>query len=258
METALYPEFAIEKIKNPSKNWAFPIAGGLVKIIILIPIGIEIAILAIYIFILQIINSFYILINKKYWPYCFEMTTRTMNLIARATLFFAGLTNNYPGFNLEESKDFSLKFSMPTKPSAFFAFPIIGGIARGILLIPFAIYAQIVGNGARVGVIASSIPVFFKGSYPDSTYELTVDALRLTFSELAFFAGISDKYPSFKINMNNQTIKIALIIVGTLIFIGQAKFNHKSRSMMDNDSHRSPSYLENLPNRYLPPMDQNK
>lgn len=255
MQTALYPEFAIAKIKNPSKNWAFPIIGGLIKIIILIPVGIEIAVLMFYVFILQIINSFYVLFNKKYWKYCFETTTKTINLTARTALFFAGLTDKYPGFSLEESKEFTLKFIYPTKPSSPFAFPVFGGIARVILLIPFGIYSQVIGNGARVGVVASSIPVFFKGRYPDSTYELKVDSLRLSFAELAYFAGISDKYPSFKINMNNQTIKIILIIIGTIIMLSQWKTNDKPQQLKD-DLYKQTPYFKSLPNRFVPPQDQ--
>lgn len=247
METALYPEFSIAKIKEPSRNWAFPIFGGVIKALILIPIFIEMGLLMFFIFILQIINSFYVLINRKYWQYCFDMTTKTINLTAQTVLFFSGLTNTYPNFILKESDQFTLKFSMPASPSPLFAFPIFGGIARGLLLIPFAIYSQIIANGARVGVVASSIPVFFQGRYPDSTYELTVDAMRLMFAELAYFAGISDKYPSFKINMNNQTIKIALIIIGTIILLGQSKFNDKAKTY-DNNYRNSP-YLENYPPR---------
>lgn len=244
METALYPHFSVPKIKEPSRNWAFPIFGGLLKIIILIPIFLEIAILMFYIFILQVINSFYVLFNRKYWQYCFDMTTKTINLVAQAVLFFAGLSNKYPDFTLKESDQFELKFTMPASPSPIFAFPIFGGIVRGILLIPFALYSQVIANGARVGVVASSIPVFFKGRYPDSTYELTLDALRLMFAELAYFAGISDKYPSFKINMNHQTIKIALIIIGTVILLGQWKTNHNARDY-DNNNYKNSPYLEN-------------
>jgi hypothetical protein len=253
METAFYPDFSIPKIKEPSRNWAFPIFGGLVKIIILIPIFVEIALLMLYIFFLQIINSFYVLFNKKYWQYCFDTTVKTINLIAQAALFFAGLSNKYPDFSLKASNEFELKFTMPINPSPLFAFPIFGGIARGILIIPFAIYSQIIANGARVGVVASSIPVFFKGRYPDSTYELAIDALRLQFSELAYFAGISDKYPSFKINMNHQTAKIALIIIGTIILITQWKANDKSKDWDDDFKQKNP-HMQDYPNRYIPPV----
>lgn len=220
--------------------WAFPIFGGLAKIIILIPVFIEIGLLFLYIFILQVINSFYVLFNKKYWDYCFKTTIGTFNLLAKTEFFFSGLSNKYPGFDLKLNGDFELKFIMPKTPSIWFAFPIFGGIARAILLIPFAIFSQVISNGANVGVIASSIPVFFKGRYPDSTFEFLSDSVRLNLSASTYFAGISDKYPNFKINMDHQLIKIVLIIIGTLLLF-QSKFNGTDQKI-ESPRDFTPSY----------------
>lgn len=250
MESAVYPELTITKIKDPNRWWAIPIFGGVAKIIILIPVGVEIALLVIYVLILQIINSFHVLFNKKYWHYCFETTTGTLTLIAKVVFFFSGLSDKYPGFSLKSNGDFDLKFTYPAKPRTFFAIPAVGAIARGILLIPFAIYSQVIANGARIGVVGSSVPVFLYGKYPDSTFELTRDYLRLTLSEMAYFTGISDKYPSFKINMDHQTIKIFLIIAGTILLFSQWKF-HKTEDKM-NDFKPQRSYIQNLPNNYQP------
>ncbi len=253
-QDSIYPELTITKIKNPSRAWAIPILGGLAKIIILIPVFIEIAILFLYVFILQIINSFNVLFSKKYWPYCFEMTVGVYNLVAKTTFFFYGLSDKYPGFDLKLNGDFGLKYQIPKSPGVFFAIPILGVIARGILIIPYAIYSQVIGNGAKVGVVASSIPVFFNGRYPDSTFELARDSTRLTLSQMAYFAGISDKYPSFKIDMNRQTIKIALIIIGTLMLLSQWKANHKPKVQDDYLKNYSP-YMRQYQNQ-VPPAYQ--
>lgn len=253
-QNPIYPELTITKIKNPNRSWAIPIFGGLAKIIILIPVFIELAVLMFYIFLLQIINSFNVLFNKKYWPYCFEVTTGTFKLVTKSTFFFYGLTDKYPGFNLKLNGDFDLKFQMPQKPGIFYAVPILGIVARGILIIPFAIYSQVIGNGAKIGVVGSSFPVFFSGRYPDSTFELARDSARLSLSQMAYFAGISDKYPSFKINMDHQTIKIALIIIGTLMLLSQWKTNHKPKAQNDYIKNYSP-YMRQYQNQ-APPVYQ--
>lgn len=251
-QNPIYPELTITKIKNPNRSWAIPILGGLAKIIILIPVFLELAVLFIYIFILQIVNSFYVLFGQKYWPYCFEVSTGTFNLATKTTLFFYGLSDKYPGFNLKLNGDFDLKFQMPPKPGLFWAIPILGVVARGILIIPYAIYSQVIGNGAKVGVVASSIPVFFNGRYPDSTFELARDSTRLSLSQFAYFAGISDKYPSFKIDLkNNQTIKIALIIIGTAMVLMQWSTNHKPKARNDYMRNYSP-YMRQYQNQAPP------
>ncbi len=253
-ENSIYPELTITKIKTPNRSWAIPILGGFAKIIILIPVFAEIAILFLYVFILQIINSFFVLFSKKYWPYSFEISVGVYNLVAKTTFFFYGLSDKYPGFNLKLNGDFNIKYEMPKAPGIFFAIPLLGVLARAILIIPYAIFTQVIGNGAKVGVVASSIPVFFNGRYPDSTFELARDSVRLSLSQFAYFAGISDKYPSFKIDLkNNQTIKIALIIIGTMMLLSQWKFNSKPKVKDDGWRNYSPymqQYQNQMPPRY--------
>ncbi len=254
-ENPVYPALSISKIKNPNRYWAIPILGGVAKIIILVPVFVEIAVLIFYVFLLQIVNSFYVLTSRKYWQYCFDTTCGTLTLITKTAFFFAGLSDKYPGFDLKSNGDFDLKFTYPASPGAFYAIPVLGGLARGIILIPFAIYAQVISNGARVGLVASSVPVFLNGRYPDSTFELIRDSLRLSLSEMAYFAGISDHYPSFKISMNSQTIKIFLIIIGTILLISQWKWHGWGTRRDDYFKNQKP-YMQNFPKNY-PPSYQN-
>ena len=251
-EKPIYPELSISKIKTPNRYWAIPVLGGVAKIIILIPVFVEIVALFIYIFLLQIINSFYVLFGRKYWQFCFDTTCGALILMTKTTFFFEGLTDKYPGFNLKLNGDFDLKFTYPQTPRVFYAIPVIGGLARGILLIPFAIYSQIISNGAKVGVVGSSVPVLLNGKYPDSTFELARDSQRLSLSAMAYFAGISDQYPSFKISMNNQTIKIFLIIVGTILLLSQWQW-HRSTSRTEDYFKNPKPYIQNMPNNYTSP-----
>lgn len=252
--TGIYPAFSVDHIKTPNRFWATPILGGIIKIIILIPVFFEISVLMIYIYIISIINSLVVLFTGKYWRYCFSVTTGTLKLATKTGLFFVGLTNKYPGFTFKIEDKITLDFKYPKNPSRFFAIPILGGVARIILLIPYSIYTQAISNGAFFGAIVSSFPVFFKGRYPESTYEMGRDATRLGLSEMMYFAGISDSYPSFSISMNHQTIKILLIIVGALMLINQ--------SQTREDANKDINFRYNPDNQYqknfLPGRDQMK
>lgn len=219
----IYPHFSLDHIKDPNRYWAVPFLGGLAKIIILIPVFIELWFLAIYTLALSIINSFVVLFTGHYWHHCFEISTGVLKLLSKTVLFFSGLTDKYPGFGLRVEDQWKLDFTYPPKPSRYFAIPILGGLSRGILLIPYIIFTSAVSNGGRIGIVLSSVPVLFQGRYPESTYELGRDSLRLGLSQMAYAVGISDKYPSFKISMNHQTIKIFLIIVGSIIMFYQLK-----------------------------------
>ena len=56
-----YPDLRIERIQNPNRFYAFPFLGGLFKIIILIPVLIELAFLILFWAFVTIINSFVVL-----------------------------------------------------------------------------------------------------------------------------------------------------------------------------------------------------
>lgn len=227
---SVYPVLEFERIKDPNRFWAIPIFGGLVKIIILIPVFIEVWFLMIAVFITSIINSFVVLFTGKYWKPNFDLLTSTVNVLTKTALFFVGLTNKYPGFRFTIEDNIKLSFVLPQHPSRFFATPILGGLARVILLIPYFIYTQVIGNGAWFGAIIGSFPVLFSGRYPESIYEISKDSVRLTLSSMLYFGGVSDSYPSFRISMNHKTIKILLIIVGVLMLGNQSGSKHNSSS----------------------------
>lgn len=219
--TAAYPVVWIDHVKEPNRFYAFFILGFVIKVIILIPQFIEIIFLVIIAAVLSVINSFVVLFIGKYWDTAYDFILGFMRFSTKIVFFFFGLTNTYPGFDFSPSdKSIKVEITKPTKPSRFFAFPIIGGLARIILLIPFAIYHSVLENGSWVGVVCSSFPVFFKGKYPESTYELARDTQRVNLALSAYFFGFSDKYPNFWISMNHQTIKIILIILGTILALG--------------------------------------
>src|SRR5579872_5364083 len=223
----VYPEIKIALIKNPNRMWAFPILGGFLKILILIPIFAWIILLGIYDLFIIVINSFIVLFTGKYWDYCYKLNLGIMKLSTKVSFFFAGLTDKYPNFDFN-TPDFTISISMPKKPNRLFAFPIFGFIARVILLIPYAIYLMIIVNAARIGTVISSVPVFLAGKYPEPTYELKVDSARLGLAATSYILGFRDNYPSFQIDLKHKrTFKIVLIILGALVFFGQIARSHQ-------------------------------
>lgn len=232
--------------------WAFPVLGGVVKIIILIPVFIELAALMLFDFFILIVNAFYVLVNGKYWKYSYELNLGIMRLITKTTFFFAGLTDKYPGFNLKIEDKYKLEIDYPKNPNRLFAFPIFGILARIILLIPYFIYSGIINGGARIGVLVSFASVFVKGRYPESTFELSRDSMRLGLSEMAYLAGLSDKYPSFKISTDHKKIKIALIILG-LIF-NTSWSNDRDQDFDMNDYDFRPVEIRDRFERDNPPL----
>lgn len=215
MTVPLYPEIKITRVKHPSRWFAVPLLGGLIKFVLLIPVWIELFALHIATFFIIVIGSFYILFTGKYWQAEYDLLLGLMRLDAKASFYFAGLTNTYPGFSLDV-KEFELTIAKPTKPSRMFAFPLLGFFVRLVLLIPYALYSSIMQNAANIALLISWIPVLFGGEYPETTYEIVRDSKRLSFATMNYYAGLSDDYPSFWISMHHKTLKIILIILALL------------------------------------------
>jgi hypothetical protein len=233
--SSFYPTIKIDRIKNPNRFYAFPIIGGFVKIIMIIPVAIYLAILSIADFFIIIINTFIVLFTGKYWKVAYDFNLGLIRLSTKISFFFSGLTNKYPGFSFAIEDNYRLDIKMPTKPNRLFAIPLFGFVARIILLIPYFIYSYVIQSSANIATVASSFIVLFKGYYPETTYELNRDTVRLSQAASAYIFGLYDIYPNFWISMNHKKMKILLIILGILSII----FNYSNRK---NNSDYKKSY----------------
>lgn len=219
----LYPEIESKLIKDPNRFYAVPLIGGFVKIIMLIPVVVELFFVQIAAGILTFLNSFVVLFTGSYWKPAYELNLGVISMTIKIAYFFSGLTDTYPGFSLQ-SKEIPIKIALPVKPNRLFAIPIFGGLARIVLLIPFLIYMMIIQRAAGIGMVVSSIPVLFTGKYPESTYELMRDSVRLTQAVVMYTAGLADTYPTFWISMNHKVIKWILIILSILFMLNSYVF----------------------------------
>lgn len=219
----VYPVLSIELIKSPNRLYAIPLFGFIIKAVILIPVSIELFVLSLVYVIFAIINAFVMLSTGKYWERAYEFFLKFMRLLAKYEFFMIGLTDSYPGFNFELQRGMTLDIAKPANPKRLFAFPILGLLVRGVLLIPFFVWMQILQYASSIAVALSSFVVLFKGRYPESAYELAIDQVRVGLSTLSYASGLSDSYPSFAISMHHKNIKIALIIAGIILALGNFK-----------------------------------
>lgn len=218
-KTNLYPHLVIKNNVHPDSLFAFPFVGIAIKFILSLPAIIFLIFLAIAFVVLWFINPFVILFTGKYWNAAYEITVGYMIYKIKLALFLMGLTDHYPGFNLETNGIFEFDMPKPEAPSRLMAFPFGGAVGRAILLIPYSIYRTVLGYGAIAATIGSWFGILVKGKYPESLYEFNRDALRVSLGYTAYLAYMSDRYPSFGISMRHTPIKITLIIIGAILFL---------------------------------------
>lgn len=214
----MYPAIDIPRIKNPRRFYAIPFVGGIVKFFMLIPVFFWLMLIGIAFAAMSLVNSFVVLFTGKYWRPAYDVTSLLIRLSVKTSYFFLGLTNRYPGFT-GETKDFTIDIAYPQKSNRFFAIPLLGGLARWILLIPYLIYVSVIQYAGNLAAVVASFPVLFMGTYPDSLYELGRDSVRLNTAIIMYGAGLSDSYPSWWISMKHKGIKILFIVLAVILFL---------------------------------------
>lgn len=216
----MYPKIDALLIKNPSRFYAFPIIGGLVKGIMTIPQLIILMVISYAAsFITTFINSFAVLFTGKYMNVAYDLNTTFIKWYLKITFFSSGLTDKYPGFETEIRDTFSVSVVKPVNPNKLYAIPILGFVIRSCAMIPFSFWASAVMYAGSLATTFNSFYVLFTGKYSETAFELVRDGSRLYIAKFMYLNGMSDVYPSFSISMNHKNTKIFLIIFGILVYI---------------------------------------
>lgn len=224
----IYPDLKVTLITTPNRVYAIPLIGFLIKVVVLIPVIITLIFVGLYCFLVLIINSFIVLFNGKYWRHAYEINLGVMRLGLKTQLYLYGLTDKYPGFCFQINDPLvSLDIKYPESPNRLFAAPVVGGMIRFILIIPYLIYDYILRQAVSWAVlIIAWFWVLVKGRYPEWIYELTRDTARVQAGIQTYMTGLEDRYPSFWISLNHKVPKLILIgaflmfAVGGLVFGG--------------------------------------
>ncbi len=213
----LYPRINSQLPKRPKRLYAIPVLGLFLKILMLLPVGIEISFLFLAFYIASVANSLYVLFTGRFWSPVYNFGFGLLTLFTKSSLFLTGVTDEYPGFKIKSSSLISLE--PPKKPNRLFALPLLGGVVRTLLLVPYYIFGTVVSYASYFGALYAVKYVLLERKYPEITYEIILDSTRVNLATSLYFFGFSDSYPSFKISMNHKTEKIVLLILGTLVFI---------------------------------------
>ena len=187
--------FGVDYPENPNRLWALPVIGGMVKLVIMIPIGFWLMLVAFAAFLLCFVNSFCVLLTCTYWRPAHSLAVGTMRLSAKANCFFLGLSDTLPGFSLNSSDEVRLEIARPKQPNRFFALPLVGGGVRLAVLVPIFIFLFVLGLLVMCVYWFTWIPVLLLGRYPEGLFNLMVFVMRFQLKLSAYMFGLTDRYP---------------------------------------------------------------
>ncbi|HEV7680429.1 MAG TPA: DUF4389 domain-containing protein [Candidatus Dormibacteraeota bacterium] len=96
---------------------------------------------------------------------------------------------------------YPIQVEIPAQPqyNRFFAVPLIGGLARWLLLIPHLFIIYVLGLIVGILQLVLWIPVLFTGRFPDWGRLLVGGYVRWSTRMYAFAFGLTDVYPPFEL-----------------------------------------------------------
>lgn len=100
-------------------------------------------------------------------------------------------------------------FDMPPANKRFWAIPLIGFLAKAIVLIPHLIVLYALGIVVEVLQLVTWIPVLFTGQYPTWGKTMVGGTLCWNTRVLAFFYGLTDQYPPFGFDGSGYPVQVA-------------------------------------------------
>lgn len=188
---------------NPNKLFAIPIVGYVLKLILLIPHLIVLSVLHGIVNVLQYILWIPVLFTGRYPDWGHLLVGGTLSWSARVGAYFYGFTDQYPAFSLSDpgtGTEAQMLLQPASTASRFYAIPILGFVVKAIILIPHLIMLYLVGIVASLVLLVSWIPVLTNGQYPDWGYKWLGGTLRWSTRVYAFWFGLTDEYPPFRLD----------------------------------------------------------
>jgi Domain of unknown function (DUF4389) len=199
-----YPvQVTFERAATSNRFFAVPLLGLAVKEILLIPHIIILSGLGWAVFTLFGWATWIpVLARGKYPKWAADVVGLYLRWVARYSAYLFGLTDEYPPMatSVDEPYPVRVDFALPERSSMFWAIPIIGFLAKSIILIPHIVVLSALSFVVILFQLGLWIPVLFRGKYPELGYELVGGTIRWQTRVSAYFFGLTDAYPPFSLN----------------------------------------------------------
>lgn len=200
--TGSYPiDVQVDYPANPGKLYAIPVIGWLIRIVLLIPHLIAVYALMIALGIVQLFAWVPVLFGGTYPAGLYRFTSGTLRWYHLIQAYTFGLTDTYPPFSLDQHAGYPIRvtFERPEHSSPGWAIPVLGYVAKAIILIPHFVVLYVLTLAAGLIMLVSWIPVLSKGEYPAWAYSFNTGLIRWSTRAGSYFLGLTDQYPPFRL-----------------------------------------------------------
>lgn len=199
-----YPvQVSFDLARSNNRFFAVPLLGFLAKTIMLVPHVVLLSLLGAGAALAQLVLWAPVLVKGQYPAWGEKFIGGTLRWSARVQAYHFGLTDQYPPFSFGSNDDASypvqVRFDVPSLSGRFWAVPLVGMLAKLIMLVPHLVVLYALGIVVLLLNLVTWAPVLFKGQYPEWGYSLVGGYLRWYTRVSAFLFGLNDQYPPFQL-----------------------------------------------------------
>lgn len=192
----------IERQASYNRLFAVPLLGAVIRLVLLVPHLIGAYIMALVAGLASLVLWIPVLTGGRYPDVGYTLVGGTIRWWLRILAYLYGLTDQYPPFGLGSDNDgypVNVSFDPSRSGSRMFAIPLVGYLLRAVFLIPHAVVVYVLGAVVGVLQLGLWVPVLLSGSYPDTGYSFVGGYLRWATRVYAYFLGLTDEYPPFRL-----------------------------------------------------------
>ncbi len=190
------------RLDEPLSRWLW-----LIKLLLIIPHIVVLALLGIAALIAGVVAFFAILFTGRYPRSLFDFNLGVMRWLWRVEFYsvMALGSDRYPPFSMAASPDYpaNLEVEYPERLGRFL--PLV----KWLLAIPhFIILGFMRGNGGfdLVGilVVVGGVVLLFTGRYPRPVFDFVMGMNRWNYRVMAYVLLMTDRYPPFQLDVSEQ------------------------------------------------------
>jgi hypothetical protein len=184
-----------------NRLWGIPIVGHFVRYLVLIPHLIVLFFLGIAAWIVGIFAWLPVLLMGRQAGFVYALLGGYIRWYTRVTTYFYFLAGHYPPFttSLDADADVDVRIDEDQSINRLWGIPILGQLARMILLIPHFIILSILAILVVCLLLFDWIPVLLLGRQAQLVYTIVGGTTRWATRVLCYLLLLSGPYPPFRL-----------------------------------------------------------
>lgn len=203
-----YPvNVSFDRLARINRFWGIPILGTFIRIILLIPHYIMLALVSIVVAVLLLFTWIPVLLLGRFPGWGYRWIGGWLSWSVRVGAYAGLLTPTYPPFSRSgEDHPISIRFDEGVRINRLWGIPFLGIAVRAILLIPHFFVLWLLGIVVGILSIFAWVPVLIFGRQADLVYTVIGGFTRWSFRVTAYLLLMVDRYPPFSLGEDDPRL----------------------------------------------------